>query len=138
MLRISTGARNAILDTGLNNAFDTSGRILIYSGAQPTTADTLPSGTLLCTITLPADIFTVAASGTISKQGTWSGTAATAGTAGYARLQLAADLGTTNTTDKRIDGTVATTAADFIIDNSTVVAGATITVSTFSFTLPAQ
>jgi hypothetical protein len=136
-LRLSTALRNEVLDNGLNATFN-GHRLDIYSGSQPTTADTAPTGTLLCTITLPADVFSAASGGTISKSGVWSGTASATGTAGYARLRRTTDAGTTNTTDIRIDGTLGTTGTDFIIDNASIQSGATITVSSFSFTLPAQ
>jgi hypothetical protein len=50
-LRISTGLRNFLLSGGsLKRAFE-GGRMEIYSGTQPASADTAVSGTLLCTIT---------------------------------------------------------------------------------------
>ena len=50
-LRLSTALRNAILNGGSVKDALQGGKILIYSGSQPATADTAPSGTLLCTIT---------------------------------------------------------------------------------------
>lgn len=50
-LRLSSGLRNHLLNGGsLKNALS-GGKLLIYSGSQPTTADAAPTGTLLCTIT---------------------------------------------------------------------------------------
>ena len=50
-LRLSTGLRNAVLDNGSIKDALQGGKILIYTGVQPATADTAPSGTLLATIT---------------------------------------------------------------------------------------
>ena len=50
-LRLSSGLVNYITEHGgLKQALQ-NGKLLIYSGAQPTTADDAPTGTLLCTIT---------------------------------------------------------------------------------------
>jgi hypothetical protein len=133
-VKISTGARNGILDTGLNSLFDTTGRLLLYTGAQPGTSDTAP--TLLATLTLAADAFAAASGGSIAKQGTWTGSAIAGGVVGYARLQLSSDLGTSNTTDKRIDFSVGTSGTDLIIDNATIVNGATQTLTALTITLP--
>lgn len=57
-LRFSDGLRNFLLEAGsLKNAF-ANGRIQIYTGAQPTTANDAVAGTLLATITLNAAAFT--------------------------------------------------------------------------------
>lgn len=50
-LRVSTGLRDFLLDGGsLKDALQ-GGQLLIYSGAQPASADSAPTGTLLATIT---------------------------------------------------------------------------------------
>lgn len=50
-VRLSPALQNYLLAGGtLQRAFD-GGRILIYSGSQPTTPNLAPTGTLLCTIT---------------------------------------------------------------------------------------
>lgn len=50
-LRYSTGAANHLAQHGsFKDAFN-NGKIEIYSGAQPASADAAPTGTLLCTIT---------------------------------------------------------------------------------------
>jgi hypothetical protein len=133
-IRLSTAARNTLLDSGVNTMFDGQ-RLDIYSGVQPGTADTAPTGTLLATITLPADTFAAATGGSIAKNGTWSGTVTVAGTPGYYRLRKTSDLGTTNTTDIRIDGTVGTTGTDMIIDVSPFQLNGVFTVNTFTFSI---
>ncbi|MCK0507897.1 hypothetical protein [Aromatoleum anaerobium] len=74
-LRYSTAARNHILQHGsLKKAFQ-NGKILIYSGAQPASADSAPTGTLLCTITRNSGAHTaeVLATGTVTLTGGASG-----------------------------------------------------------------
>ena len=51
MVRLSTGARNGLAQgLGFGGLFN-GGRIEIYSGSQPTTADSAATGTLLGTVT---------------------------------------------------------------------------------------
>lgn len=50
-LRLSTGLRNFVNSSGSMKDGLQNGQIQIYTGAQPATADTAPSGTLLATIT---------------------------------------------------------------------------------------
>lgn len=67
-LRLSTGLRNFCLAGGSVKDALQGGKLLIYSGAQPATADTAPSGTLLCTITAASGAHTaeVLATGTVT------------------------------------------------------------------------
>lgn len=67
-LRLSSALRNFVLAGGSVKDALQGGKILIYSGAQPATADTAPSGTLLCTITAASGSPTaeVQASGTVT------------------------------------------------------------------------
>lgn len=48
-LRLSSALRNALLEMGSLKHVMSNCVIKVYSGAQPATADTAPSGTLLCT-----------------------------------------------------------------------------------------
>jgi len=57
-IRQSTGLRNFLNNYGsYKNAF-TGGKLLLYSGSQPATADTAASGTLLCTVSLGSGTWT--------------------------------------------------------------------------------
>jgi len=70
-LRYSTGLRNHLAGGGsFKNAFH-GGRIEIYTGTQPATADTAVAGTLLCTVTDNNGAHTpeVRASGTLTLAG---------------------------------------------------------------------
>src|ERR1043165_5396967 len=62
----------------LGGTFYGGGELKIYTGSQPATADTAPTGTLLVTITLPATPWAAGSSAIPSvanKSGTWSGVA---------------------------------------------------------------
>lgn len=70
-LRVSTAARNLVLSGGsLKDALQ-GGKILIYTGAQPASADAAPTGTLVATITASAAAHTpeVQATGTVTLSG---------------------------------------------------------------------
>jgi hypothetical protein len=70
----------------------------------------------------------------------WSGLAVTDGTAGYFRLLgSVADGGLADVAEAflRLDGNIATSGANLNMSNTNFVQGATQTLSTFSFTLPA-
>jgi hypothetical protein len=126
------------------------GILKIYSGSQPTNADTAASGTLLVSITLSSGAhvagafgngleFGTAASGAISKASgaTWSGAAVASGTAGWFRLYAnATDAGGASTSLPRIDGSVGTSGADLNMSSTTITSGQTYTIDTFTITLP--
>jgi hypothetical protein len=141
-IRLSTNLRNRMLDGWSNSAsaygFFDSAIFEIRSGTIPTDADTLPTGTVLASITLPADAVSAAAAGAIPKLGTWQDTSADAtGTASWFRIKKAGDLGTTNTTDPRMDGTVGTSGADLNLDNTSINATQSVTINSFTLTQPA-
>jgi len=132
----STGLRNFKLTTGFATAFDTNGRLNIYTGAPPA-AGAIATGTLLGTLTLSADSFAAAASGAVAINAVTSDTSADAtGTAGWFALYLSTETALASAagaTDKRLYGTVATTGADMTIDNASIVAGGTIALSAWSY-----
>lgn len=57
-IKVSTGMANRIADRAAYRSVVTNGRVQIYSGIQPTNADSASSGTLLCTITNASGAFT--------------------------------------------------------------------------------
>ena len=151
-IQLSTGLRNGMLNaTGFKEAF-ADGVIYIYSGPQPTDADSAVQGTLLMKITVDAGAFSFGsatnglefdapASGVISKAAAeaWRGVGIAAGTAGWFRLMGNAsdDLGA-STTLARMDGSVATSGGDMNLSTVTIAVGTPVTVDTFQFTLPAS
>ena len=142
-IKTSTGLRNAMLATGSAKAALDGGRINIYAGAAPATADDAVSGaTLLCAITLNSTgtgiLFdTAAVNGVLAKKPseTWSGAIASTGTAAWYRHVAAADDGTLSTTAPRLQGTVALIGADLNIDPS-FVSGQTKVIEHYVIALP--
>ncbi len=130
------------------------GVLKIYSGTRPSDADATTGGaTLLVTISNAGVTFTggavagglefgASSSGAISKSSseTWQGTAVQTGTAGFFRLYAnTADSGGADTEYiyNRIDGTIATSGSDLNMTSTSIRSGATITIDTFTLTLPA-
>lgn len=140
-IRLSVGLRNKILDSGLADAFDTNGRINIYTGTQPATAATAASGTLLGTLTLNSNSVSAAASsGTMTFNTITSDTSADAtGTAGWGRIYLTTDTApgsAGDTDDRRLDFAISTSGSDVNFDTTSFIAGGTIAVSSLTVTLP--
>lgn len=75
MLKFSTAARTFMAGIGSYKDAFSNGRIEIYTGAQPATADAAVTGTLLCTITSSSGALTkeVLSSGTVTLTGGASG-----------------------------------------------------------------
>jgi hypothetical protein len=143
-LRISTGLRDDLLDTASLKTAMNLFFVDVYTGAQPGSADTAPSGTKLLTYTVGNDGSTggtwgTASSGSLSKTAaeTLQATGLAAGTAGWFRIRLSGDLGTTNTTDKRIDGSIAKSGSDMDMANLSVTVGQIRTLDSLTITLPA-
>jgi hypothetical protein len=134
-VQLAVATRNALLDDGIDGLFD-SGTLKIYDGSQPATGDTAVSGqTVLATITLPATAFGAAASGVISKSGTWEDTSADAGgTATWFRFETS---GAANIFDGDVS-TVAAGTGDLQLDNTSITATQTVTINTFTITMPAS
>ena len=136
--KYSTGFKNAALDTGsIKSQFETM-KIKLYDGAIPATANDAEAGTLLCTFTGPADVdldlADNAADGQITKLSSqvWSGVAAATGTATHFRAETSTDDQTESTTQKRIQGTVGTTAAyDMQMSSTAITSGDTYTLDYF-------
>ena len=74
-LRYSTGVRNFLMGYGSFKQAFQNGKLEIYTGSQPATADAAATGTLLCTITAASAARTaeVRASGTVTLTGGASG-----------------------------------------------------------------
>lgn len=151
-IRLSTGARTAMAGTG--GGFATifaNGVIEVYTGAQPSSADAAPTGTLLGTVTKASGAFTpgsatngltfaAAAAGAVTKStDVWSMLGIAAGTAGWFRLKAnAVDAGGVSTSAIRMDGSVASVGGDATLSNLSITVGGPVTVDSFSFSIPAQ
>ena len=127
-----------------------AGVLKIYTGTQPTTADYAATGTLLVTITRSSGTVTPGSAanglnldttltGVIAKisADVWSGVAVATGTAGWFRLYAnATDADAISTTLPRLDGSIATSGAQLNMSSTSITSGATITLDTFTITLP--
>lgn len=106
-----------------------SGTIKIYDGTQPATADTaITTQNLLATLTFGATAFGSASAGVITANAITSGTAGATGTATWFRA-LKSD-GTTVV----FDGSVGTASADLVLGTVSIVSGATVSCSSFTYT----
>jgi hypothetical protein len=129
--KLAVARRNAALDNILANA--NSGLLRIYSGTQPTDADTALSGnTLLAELTMNATAFAAASGGSASANAITGDTSADAtGTASFFRL-LKSD-GTTVI----MDGSVGTSGANLNLNSVAIQSGAAVTVTSFTVSMAA-
>lgn len=127
-LRLATATRNALANT-LGDALD-SGSIQVRTGSQPATPDTAASGTLLGTLAYPNPAFGAPSTGVVTANAITSDTSADAsGTAGHVRqLDSGAAI--------HSDATCGQGSGDFNFDNSVIVSGGVIAVSSLTMTVP--
>lgn len=126
--QVSDTAANAAVNalTVLAN----SGYVKIYTSPQPANANTaVSSQTLLSTHTLSATAFASASGGVATANAVGNATAAATGTAAWFRV-LKSD-GTT----VLFDGNVSTSGANLNLNSTAVQSGATVSISSFTFTL---
>ncbi len=131
-VQLSVAVRNAILDA-IETSIGASAVLKIRTGAQPATCATADSGTVLASMTLPADWLAAAASGTKALSGTWSDSAADASNTA-AHFRIYASDGTTC----GLQGSVTAGGAggDITLNLTTIIAGQPVTISTFVLTAP--
>jgi hypothetical protein len=120
----SVAVRNAGLDSR-ETTIGTSPVLKIFSGAEPANCAAADPAGLLVSITLPADWMAAASGGVKDKIGTWSAAASGAGTAASFRIY---DSGLTAC---HMQGNVTATGGggDMTVDNVSVAAGQTVTVT---------
>lgn len=131
-MKISTAARNAMADAfgALPDAGSPPGYFEIRTGSQPANPAASTTGTLLATCPLSNDSFGAASTGAITAAAITSDTNCdNTGTAGYWRLFNAAGTCIAQ-------GSIATSAADMIVNTTSVVAGGTFAISSCVFTMP--
>ena len=129
-IQLSVSVRNARLDA-IESTIGATAIMRIRTGAAPATCATADAGTVLATLTLPADWMAAAASGTKALSGSWADASAdAAGTAAHFRIYDSA--GTTC----HLQGTITATSGggDMEVDNTSFAAGQNFTVTTFTLT----
>lgn len=143
-IRLSTGARNALLSTGDFQGTFNLCFVDLYSGSQPASADKAPTGTKLATYSVDhagtGGTWAAASGGQIDKTSSenWQAAGLVAGTPGWFRMRLGADLGTENTTDIRMDGSVSSSGADFNMSDTNIVVGRIYTLDAFPVNMDAN
>lgn len=127
-IQLSTTVRNARLDT-IETTIGTAPTLEIRSGAAPANCAAADSGTVLATLTLPSDWMAAASSGAKAIAGTWQDLSADAtGTAGHFRIKVS---GTTH-----LQGSISGTGGggDMELSSTSITAGQSVTISTFTLT----
>lgn len=112
--------------TAILSAIGTSGKIFIYTGAQPASPDSAATGTLLATLALSATAGTVS-NGVLTFNTITDGTAVATGTAGYARVVTSANAAV-------LDLDVGTSATSVILNTTSIVTGGPVQISSASIT----
>lgn len=125
--QLSTTVRNAVLNA-VEATIGTTPVLKIRTGSVPASCATADSGTVLVSITLPSDWLTDAYNGVKEKNGVWLGSVLTSGTAGHFRLYAS------NGTTVHLQGTVGMGSGDLSLDDTALIEGQTVTISSASFT----
>lgn len=130
--RLATDTRNKACDAIVDDidAGAGAGTVAIRTGAQPTNVDDADTGTLLGTLPFSDPAFGNSATGTATANAITSDTNAdNSGTAGHFRIK-------DSTPAIHSDGTCGQGSGDLSFDNSTIVAGGTIAISSMTVTQP--
>ena len=121
-LKYSNGTRNA-QQQGLITYAGSGSIIHIYQGTQPTNANTAISGqTLLVSLTISGG-FGTDSNGTLTLGTVTDGTAVATGTAEFFRITKS------DNTTVIMDGSVGTSSADMILDNTSIATGQTVSIT---------
>ena len=121
-LKYSNGTRNA-QQNGLITYAGTGALINIYARSQPANANTAISGqTLLVTLTVTGS-FGTDSNGTITVSTVTNGTAVATGTGSFFRITKS------DTTTVVMDGSVATSDADLVLNNTSIATGQVVSIS---------
>lgn len=129
--KISTAAASDMADA-LDAYIGNAGKIIIYSGTEPATANTALSGnTVLATFTGGSPVFGAASSGVITLQGVPLTVAASAsGTASFFRIFK------TDGTTVAVQGTVGTSGQQLNLNTLTITSGVNVTITSGTITMP--
>jgi hypothetical protein len=121
-LKYSNGTRDA-QQNGLITYAGSAAIIKIYSGTQPVNANTaISSQTLLVSLNVSGS-FGTDSNGTITLSSVTSATAVATGTASFFRITKS------DGTTVVMDGSVGTSSADMILDNTSIATGQTVSIT---------
>lgn len=130
--RLSTNTRNKACDAIVDeiDAGSGAGIIAVRTGTQPTNVGDADTGTLLGTLTFSDPAFGAASTGVATASAITSDTSAdNSGTAGHFRVK-------DSNAAIHSDGTCGQGTGDLSFDNSTIVSGGVIAISSFTVTVP--
>src|SRR6185437_926004 len=128
-LQFDTTTRSNML-TQLNTAIGVNALLDIFTGSPPANCAAASTGTLLGTFTCNATNFGTVSAGVLTVAAIANITAGATGTAGYFRVR---DSGGVTV---HMQGTVALSAADLNITNTSINSGDTLSVSSWTITAP--
>lgn len=145
-LRLSTGLRNGMMGTATIKELLDNGTIDLYSGSQPASGDSVETGSKLATISSTSGTgvadgvkFGTAAGAILGKSAVaWTGLCILAGVAGWFRFRGSGGTAGTSTTEKRLDGSVGVSGADLNLTHTSLTLNATVTITDFDITQPAE
>lgn len=133
-LEFSAALRNSLLDQ-IETFVGASAWFRIFSGSMPASPTSATTGTRLVNGKLPSsgggDWMAAASGGTKAKNGTWSFTATGSGNTGYFRIYKN-NGGTASAC--ALQGLCTGAGSDMVPDNTSITAGQTVTVNTFTLT----
>lgn len=126
--KISNGMASLAADAVVDQA--DSGKLRIYDGTKPATADTaITTQTLLAELTMNATAFGAASNGVASANAITADSSANAtGTASWFRMTKS------DGTTVIGDGTVGTSGCDLNLDSVSITAGQSVSISSFTYT----
>ncbi len=127
-VQYSDTVKNARLDA-VETAIGASPILRIRTGAPPANCAAPDTGSVLATLTLPADWMAPASGGTKAKSGVWSDASADAtGTAGHYRIYDSTGLVCHE------QGTFGTSGTDMVGDSASFTAGQAFTITSYTKT----
>lgn len=132
-LNFQVALRNSLLDQ-IETFIGPSAFFRIFTGSKPTSASSATTGTRLVSGKIPTsggDWLAAASGASKAKSGTWSFTATGSGTTGYFRIYKN-NGGTISTC--YMQGLCTGAGSDMVPDNTSITAGQTVTVNTFTLT----
>ncbi len=132
-IQLSDTLRNNMIGQ-YETTLGTTPKLILRTGAQPSTCASADAGTFLAILTLPSDWASAAASGAVTLAGTWSGTGSAAGTAGHYRLKTSAATSTNDTGVTHEQGSVGQGTGDLSLDNAVIANGQAISITTWTRT----
>jgi hypothetical protein len=127
--RITATQANVMLNAGYVTVAN-AGFIDIYQGTQPAAGGGATGATLLVTLTLNATAFPSASGGVLTANAITSGVAVATDTATWFRMTKSDHV------TVLLDGSVGTSGADLNLNTVSITTGGTVSVSSFTITMP--